>query len=156
MSSRFPTHSIVLPDGHVISDERERHDMEFVHASLAGTYWGSDRPRALTARCWANGLCLGVYAVNGEQAGFARALTDYAVRAHLTDVFIRRSSRGLGLGKALIEAVLAHPELATVDHWTLATADAQALYTPHGFRPGAESDRWMALVRGERKDAPAT
>jgi GNAT superfamily N-acetyltransferase len=147
MSSGFPVHSIVLPDRHVISDERERHDMDFVHASLADTYWGADRPRALTERCWANSLCLGVYAVNGEQAGFARVLTDYALRAHLTDVFVRRSSRGLGLGKALIEAILNHPALSTVDHWTLSTDDAQGLYARHGFTPGAESDRWMSLVR---------
>ncbi len=140
-------HSVSLPKGYVISDERARIDMEFVHASLADAYWAIGRPRALTERSWANCLCFGIYAPAGDQVGFARLLTDYAFRAHLGDVFVHKSSRGLGLGKALIETILSHPELATVWNWTLKTSDAQGLYARFGFRLSEGDGKWMTLDR---------
>ena len=136
-----------LPDGHEISDERARLDMPFVLASLAGVYWTRDRAAGLTERSWANCLCLGVYAPAGTQVGFCRVLTDYALRAHLGDVFIRPESRGAGLSKALVEALLGHPELATVNHWTLTTGDAHGLYARYGFRLDEGDGRKMALDR---------
>ncbi len=140
-------HSVVLPSGHVISDDRPRLDMEFVHASLARTHWAANRPRHLTERSWANCLCFGVYAPDATQLGFARLLTDYTLRAHLGDVFIDPAARGLGLGKALVGTILQHPELATVEHWTLTTSDAHALYRRYGFRLGEGDGRWMTLDR---------
>ncbi|MFC0410644.1 GNAT family N-acetyltransferase [Roseomonas elaeocarpi] len=150
-------HTVTLPDGHEISDDRARLDMEFVHASLADAYWARGRSRDLTERSWAHCLCLGLYAPNGAPAGFARVLTDYTFRAHLADVFIRPASRGLGLGVALVDTILRHPELGTVTHWTLTTADAQELYTRFGFRRSEADDRWMTrtLAQSTAWDAPA-
>ena len=145
-------HTVELPSGYVISDDRSRLDMEFVHGSLAGTYWAIGRPRALTERSWANCLCFGIYAPDGAQAGFGRLLTDYALRAHLGDVFIQAASRGHGLGKALIETILAHPELTTVWHWTLTTTDAHGLYARYGFRHGVDDPKWMTLDRTPHGD----
>lgn len=140
-------HAVTRPDGYVISDERARLDMAFVHAALAATYWARDRPRAVTERSWANCLCFGIYAPQGGQVGCGRLLTDYALRAHLGDVFIDPSARGIGLSKSLVETILAHPALRTVTHWTLTTADAHALYARYGFRPGEADANWMTLVR---------
>jgi len=140
-------HAVSLPNGYVISDDRGRLDMDFVCHSLAGAYWAIGRPRALTERSWANCLCFGIYAPDGAQVGFGRLLTDYAFRAHLGDVFIQPAARGLGLGKALVETILAHPELATVANWTLTTADAHGLYAQYGFRPGEVDNKWMTLDR---------
>ncbi len=140
-------HAVTVPNGFTISDERSRLDMDFVLRSLAGAYWAVGRPQAVTERSWANCLCLGVYAPDGTQVGFARVLTDYAMRAHLGDVFIHPDVRGQGLGKALVETILAHPELETVGHWTLVTADAHGLYARHGFRLGEADGKWMVLDR---------
>jgi GNAT superfamily N-acetyltransferase len=140
-------HAVTLSNGYVISDDRTRIDMEFVHNSLSSAYWAVNRPRAVTERSATNCLCFGIYAPGGVQIGFARLLTDYALRAHLADVFIEPAMRGLGLGKALIKIILAHPELATVTHWTLTTADAQGLYAKYGFRPGEADGTWMTMVR---------
>ena len=146
-------HLVTLPDGHTISDDRQRQDMEFVHDALAGAHWARTRPRAITERSWANCLCFGVYAPDGGQVGFARLLTDYAMRAHLGDVFIRPASRGRGLSKALLETILSHPDLVTVTHWTLTTSDAHELYRRYGFRVAESDGRWMTLERGV--NAPA-
>lgn len=139
-------HTVTLANGYTISDERTRLDMAFVHASLAEVYWAENRLRAVTERSFANCLCFGVYAPD-RQVGFARLLTDYAMRAHLGDVFIEPKARGFGLGKALVTTILAHPELTTVDHWTLTTADAHGLYAQFGFRADAANTRWMTLDR---------
>ena len=139
-------HGVTLPNGYTISDDRARLDMAFVHAALANVYWAADRPRAVTERSFANCLCFGVYAPS-QQTGFARLLTDYATRAHLGDVFIRPEARGLGLGKALVATILAHPELTTVSHWPLTTADAHGLYAQFGFRADAVNMRSMTLDR---------
>ena len=140
-------HAVSLPNGYVISDDHARLDMQLIHASLAGMYWAISRPRALTERSWANCLCFGIYAPDGAQVGFGRLLTDYTFRAHLADVYILPVARGLGLGKMLMEAILAHPELATVRNWTLTTADAQGLYAQFGFQPGKADNTWMTLNR---------
>lgn len=139
-------HAVTLPNGYTISDDRARLDMEFVHGSLAQVYWAADRPHAVTERSFAHCLCFGIYAPT-HQVGFARLLTDYALRAHLGDVFIRPEARGLGLGKALVETILAHPELTTVTHWTLTTADAHGLYARFGFRADSANAAWMTLER---------
>ena len=144
-------HEIMLPDGHVISDDRARLDMAFVHGVLAEAYWSIGRSPSLTERSWANCLCFGVYAPDGIQAGCARLLTDYTFRAHLADLVIRPASRGMGLGVALVAAILAHPELVTVTHWTLNTGDAHGLYARFGFRSGGSDRSWMTLERPGRR-----
>jgi GNAT superfamily N-acetyltransferase len=140
-------HTVRLSSGYEISDDRSRIDMGHVHEALASAYWAVSRSRELTDRSWANCLCFGVYAPDGGQVGFARLLTDYAMRAHLGDVFIDTASRGLGLSKALVETILAHPELQTVGNWTLTTADAHGLYARYGFRLGEADGKWMTLER---------
>ena len=142
-------HEITLPNGHLVSDDRARLDMPFVLDSLETTAWGAGRPRGVITRSWANCLPFGIYAPAGGMAGFARLLTDYALRAHLGDVYIRPASRGLGLGKALVETILAHPALATVTRWTLSTTDAHGLYARYGFQTFQSDGRWMTLDRRE-------
>ncbi len=140
-------HEVALPDGHVIHDDPARLDMAFVHEMLAGVPWTIGRPPALADRSWANCLRFGIRAPDGSPAGCARVLTDYALRAHLADLVIRPASRGHGLAVALVTAILAHPELATVTRWTLATADAHRLYARFGFRSHGSDADWMTLDR---------
>lgn len=136
-------HAVALPSGHEISDDRARLDMDYVFASLNQTYWAHDRPRALLERSWSNCLPIGLYTPAGQQQGFARILTDFALRAHIGDVFLDPAIRGQGLGKTLIATILAHPDLATVENWTLTTGDAHGLYTRFGFNLFQHDGCWM-------------
>jgi GNAT superfamily N-acetyltransferase len=140
-------HAVTLANGYVISDDRARIDMAFVHASLRHAYWAKGRDQALTERSFAHCLCFGIYAPDGSPVGFARLLTDYTFRAHLGDVFIDPRARGLGLGRALVGTILLHPELTTVLNWTLKTRDAHGLYAKFGFRANAADPNWMTLDR---------
>jgi GNAT superfamily N-acetyltransferase len=91
-----------------------------------------------------NSLCFGVYD-GDEQVGFARVVTDAATFAYLGDVFVLPPHRGRGLGKQLMEEVMAHPDVQGVRRFMLATADAHALYERFGFHAPRDPDRLMEL-----------
>jgi GNAT superfamily N-acetyltransferase len=67
--------------------------------------------------------------------GFSRVLTDYVYKAILFDVIVAPPARGRGLGRRLLDAVLAHPALAGVRHFELyCRTDVIPFYARWGFR----------------------
>jgi GNAT superfamily N-acetyltransferase len=95
-----------------------------------------------------NSLCFGLYK-NDAMHGFGRIITDYATFAYLADVFIVKKERGIGLGKTLVEFILAYPSIKDVRRWMLGTMDAHQLYRPYGFSEVANPKRWMERLVGE-------
>ena len=121
-----------MTDRYVISSDRARIDAEFVIQSLRGTYWAADRPREVILESIANSLCFGVFAPDQRQVGFARVVTDGTTFSWLADVFVAEAHRRRGLGRRLVQEVLAHPGVARTRVY-LATRDAHAVYEPFGF-----------------------
>jgi GNAT superfamily N-acetyltransferase len=132
--------------GYEISTDRSRLDRRAIHAFLTEAYWSPGVPFDVVDRSIDRSLCFGLYAPGGEQAGFARVVTDAASFAYLGDVYVLEEHRGRGLGKWLVETALDHPDLAGVRRLVLATADAHSLYARFGFRP-ADSGRVMERLR---------
>lgn len=139
-----------------ISTDRARIDRSLVHAFLSReSYWAVGVSRETVDRSIDGSIPFGLYE-DGRQVGFARAVTDGATFAWIADVFVVASHRRRGLGRRLVEAVLAHPEVAAARHVLLATADAHGLYTGYGFTPLAEPHRWLSRRRSDREPfAPA-
>ena len=133
-----------------ISTDHTRLDIAYIHRYLSEEcYWAIGRSREVVEKSIANSLNFGVYD-DDRQLGFARVVTDYATFAWLCDVFIDAAYRGQGLGKRLVAAVVADPELQGLRNFILATRDAHALYRQYGgFEPLAAPDRWMARPRKE-------
>ncbi len=121
-------------DGYLISTDPARLDREAIWRFLRTTYWSPNVARDVVERAIENSLVFGMYSPTGDQAGFARVVTDRARFAWLADVFVLESHRGVGLGVWLIETVLAHPDLGAV-RFVLGTADAHGLYARFGFEP---------------------
>lgn len=120
-----------------ISTDRGRLDVGLVHGFLSGdSYWARGVSREVVERSMEHSLCFGAYA-RGEQVGFARAVTDRATFGWLADVFVVPAHRGRGVGRMLVEAALAHPDLQSLRRWVLATADAQDVYRALGFEDAA-------------------
>jgi nitroimidazol reductase NimA-like FMN-containing flavoprotein (pyridoxamine 5'-phosphate oxidase superfamily)/GNAT superfamily N-acetyltransferase len=134
--------------GITISTDRALLDLEAIHGFLAGSYWAAGVSRETIARSIANSLCFGAYD-DGKQVGFARVISDYATYAYLADVFVAESHRGRGLGKALIAAVVAHPNLQGLRRFMLGTRDANGLYRRFGFRSVRSPERWMEIADPE-------
>jgi GNAT superfamily N-acetyltransferase len=120
-----------------ISTDPAALDVTLIHQFLSErTSWARGIPRATVERAIANSLCFGAY-LEGRQVGFARVTTDRATFAYLADVFVVEAERGKGVSKALMAAVLAHPELQGLRRFMLATSDAHELYARYGFTPPA-------------------
>ncbi len=130
-------------DGFEISTDPARLDRAAIWGFLTTAYWSVGVEREVTERAIDNSLAFGLYAPDGSQAGFARAVTDQARFAWLADVFVLPAHRGGGLGVWLVGTVLDHPEISGL-RVLLATADAHGLYARFGFQP-TESGRMMEL-----------
>ena len=126
----------------VISTDRDRLDLDAVHDYISTSYWAAGMPRDVLERAVENSLIFGIYD-GPRQAGFARAITDRATYAYLSDVFVVEEYRGRGLSKWLMECILAHPDLQGLRRFALFTRDAQGLYERYGFGPALGASTYM-------------
>ncbi|TKT76850.1 GNAT family N-acetyltransferase [Aquamicrobium sp. LC103] len=117
-----------------ISFDLSRIDFDRTSALIRQSYWGAKRTDDIHRRAFAHSICA-IALIDGEQVGFARASGDRAIFARISDVIVWPEHRGAGIGRALVQALLDHPELATVSTWMLATSDAHGLYARFGFEP---------------------
>jgi GNAT superfamily N-acetyltransferase len=133
---------------YTLSTDKARLDLGLIHDYLSHrSYWAQGRPFEIVKRSVEHSLCFGVYH-GREQAAFARVVTDYATFAWLCDVFVLEAHRGQGLGKWLVECVVAHPDLLTVKQVLLATRDAHELYRHYGgFEPMPTPEKLMVRTR---------
>ena len=133
-------------DGYEVSDDPARPDRRVIHDFLAtDAYWIASITPAMVERMIGGALCFGVYDPRRLQVGFARVITDRATRAWLADVFILEPERGRGLGRWLVECILAHPDLQGLRRWILSTLDAHELYRQFGFAELEDPQRMMEL-----------
>lgn len=131
-----------------ISTDRDRIDRELVHAFLSEqSYWARWRTREQNDRIIDNSLVFGVFE-DGRQIAHARVVTDGITFGYLGDVFVVPEAQGRGIGKALVEAVLEHPQVRDVLRIALLTEDAHGLYERYGFAPLDDVDRWMQRKGG--------
>jgi GNAT superfamily N-acetyltransferase len=129
-----------------IRTDPHRLDIDAIHAFLSRSFWAEGIPKDLVAKAIANSLCFGLFD-GTSQVGFARVVTDRATFAYLCDVYVLESHRGHGLGKWLIETVMAHPDLQGLRRFQLVTRDAHGLYSRHGFEPPLNPERHMEIFR---------
>ena len=126
-----------------VTTEKARIDFDRVFAFLNGeAYWSGGIPRELFDRAMANSLCFAGLMGN-ETIAFARVISDFATFANLVDVFVAPGYRGSGYSKALMDAVMAHPDLQGLRRFMLATRDAHGLYAQYGFHAPRLPDTLM-------------
>ena len=132
-------------------------DVDAIHAYLARSYWAAGISRERVARSLERSLCFGLFD-GARQIGFARVVTDAATFAYLADVYVLEEYRGRGLGKRLVDAVRAHPDLADLRRFVLWTRDAHGLYEQFGFARLGDQPGLMGIVHAfgysHREGAP--
>ena len=121
-------------------------DLDTIHAFLTETYWSPGISRELVARAAANSICAIARDENGALTGFARAVTDRVHFAWIADVMVTPAHQGKGLGRAMVAALKAHPELQGLRRWLLATRDAHGVYAALGFHALAKPERFMEVT----------
>lgn len=126
-----------------IDTDKRRLDIAAIHRFLSNeAYWAKNRTLEQTQTAIENSLCFGVYR-GREQIGFARVISDKATFAYIGDVFVIESERGKGLGKWLMEVIVAQSDLQNLRRWLLATRDAHGLYKQYEFDELRFPERWM-------------
>jgi GNAT superfamily N-acetyltransferase len=131
----------MLPADFEISSDRKRVDLAVVHGYLSTSYWATGRSRATVEQAIRNSLCFGVYHA-GRQVAFGRAITDHAVFAYFADIFVVPEYQRRGIGKALVAAMLDHPDIRGLPV-VLRTRDAHGLYERFGFKEMPRPDEMM-------------
>lgn len=131
-----------LPPGYELTFDPARIDAVAAHAFLTQSYWSPGIPLDLVQKAIANSLCVAIW--HGDaQIAFARVISDHATFAWLADVHVLEAHRGQGLSKAMVAALLAHPELQGLRRWALSTLDAHSLYQPFGWDAPRAPERLM-------------
>ena len=126
----------------LVSDDRQKLDIPFIHQVLSKSYWAENIPLATVEQAINHSISFGVY-LNEKQVGFARVISDRATFAYLADVFITEEFRGNGFSKKLMETIHAHPDLQGIRRWMLITRDAQPLYRQFAWTDITYPERFM-------------
>jgi GNAT superfamily N-acetyltransferase len=129
-----------LGDGYELDDDRDRIDVDAVHAYISEAYWATGRPREEMARLVREAQrVVGLYK-DGAQIGFCRAFSDDMSFAYLADVYVLEEHRGRGLGLELVREMIENGPYAQ-RRWLLHTRDMHGLYAKLGF--GEPGERLM-------------
>ncbi|MEM9151326.1 MAG: GNAT family N-acetyltransferase [Cyanobacteria bacterium P01_F01_bin.3] len=99
----------------------------------AAAFWAKDRRPEEMERAIAHSNPV-VTAWDGDNIiGFSRATSDGVFRATIWDVVIHPDYQGAGLGRRLVETLIAHPHMNQVERTYLMTTHQQRFYERIGF-----------------------
>ncbi len=130
----------------LLSSDKQRLDMDFVHAYLTRSYWSEQIPLETVKQAAENSLALGLY-LDNSQIGYCRIITDFTTFAYLADVFVIEEARGNGYSVWMMAQLQAIPELKGLRRWLLATRDAHLLYEKSGWKPLANPSFFMEISK---------
>ncbi|KAL3925954.1 MAG: hypothetical protein SGILL_000055 [Bacillariaceae sp.] len=135
-----------------------------IHQCLTNdTYWAPNISLDVVSKAFQNSLCFGVLQVNDKSdrdhsdtptatentmVAFARVVTDYATFGYISDVYVKPEYRGCGIGKNLLQGIMADEELKGMRRLMLATKDAHKLYQQAGFSALEYPQFFMEVYRG--------
>ena len=96
-------------------------------------FWASGRNFEDLAKAISYSCPVGTAWNEETLVGFARATSDGVYRATIWDVVIHDDYQGAGLGRRLVETVLAHPHMSSVERTYLMTTNQKHFYKRVGF-----------------------
>ncbi len=120
-------------------------NLKTIHTFLSNSYWAPGIPLETIRRSMENSLCFGVFC-DERQVAFARVVTDRATFAYLCDVFVVEDFQFQGVGKWLMQQIMAHRDLQGLRRFCLATRDAHTLYAQFGFQALAKPESMMEII----------
>jgi GNAT superfamily N-acetyltransferase len=123
--------------------------MDFIKVTgmLTKAYWCEgikiDEVKAGAVR---SAVVVGAF-LDGEQIGYARAVSDLSRIAILMDVYVDERYRRQGVGQRMVRSIQNNKSLKDVRLWILKTRDAHGVYAKCGFQPLADPTQWMTLQK---------
>jgi GNAT superfamily N-acetyltransferase len=112
-------------------------------------FWSKDRDRPDVVKMLAaTQIIIGLVDDRDRLVGFTRVLTDFVYRATIFDVIVKPTHRKMGLGVQLIDAVINHPELQSIESFSLyCLAEMIPFYERWGFTADLGEMKLMRLAR---------
>lgn len=117
----------------LLTYQLEEMDTDVVCQFILDSYWGKSLNRDQIIKSFNLSSCVGLL-LNGQQVGFARAISDGATSAYLKDFIVLDAFQRRGFGRLLMQGLLKHPDLKEVPSWYLGTKDAHDFYESLGFK----------------------
>lgn len=135
-----------------IEDGFEHMDFDTVTDMLSDTYWSKGISKQEVIKGASNSaLVVGIFTKDHRQIGYSRVISDKTRFAYILDVIVDEEYRKQGVGQAMVNYILTHPDLDDVYQWLLITKDAHEVYRKVGFSPVKQPGGWME-IRNERPD----
>lgn len=136
----------------VIEEGFNKMDFDTITHLLSDTYWSKGISKQEVVKGASNSaLVVGVFNEAHEQIAYSRVISDKTRFAYVLDVIVDEAYRKQGVGQAMVNFILTHPELDDVYQWLLITKDAHGVYQKVGFGPVKQPGGWME-IRNERPD----
>ena len=89
-------------------------------ALYSDEFWCNTRKRADVEKMLENShIVLGVIDSEANLIGFVRILTDFTYKATIYDLIVHPQWRNNNIGKLLMDEVINHPELRSIEHFDL-------------------------------------
>lgn len=102
---------------------------------LEGQYWRlTSSSMEIERAIMASSAWVGLLSPEGDLLGAARATTDTAWTGMISDVVVLPEQRRKGIGSALMDLLLKHPQVRDVKRLRLGTMDQMRLYERYGFK----------------------
>jgi GNAT superfamily N-acetyltransferase len=133
--------------GYHITTDKAQLQPEVIHAWLTEhAYWCKHIPFEVVKKAFDNSYTIGVLK-DSRQIAYGRFITDYAVFAHLADVYVEEAHRGKGLGKKMMDILMGLDWVKSLRSMTLGTLDAHELYRKYGFGDLQRPERRMEIIK---------
>ncbi len=131
---------------YTIKDGFDNMDFAKVTEMLAAAYWtpGIQMDEVIQG-AQNSALNVGAFDSNHHQIGYLRIISDKTRFAYILDVIVDEGYRKQGIGEAMMNYVLAHPDMKLVYQWLLITRDAHEFYKRLGFKVTERGNDWMEI-----------
>lgn len=130
---------------HVIEALNDKHVEELV-ALYQSEWWSKDRTLGDVKKMLLNtDILFALIETSSDRlVGFTRVLTDRVYRAIVFDVIVASDKRGKKLGMILMNAVIAHPDLKTIESLELhCLPELEPFYAKWGFARNSSGTRTL-------------
>ena len=113
-------------------------------------FWSDKRTRQDVVKMLASSdVIIGLVDECDRLIGITRVLTDFVYRAMIFDVIIKPTHRKMGLGAKLMDAVLNHPKLQTVENFALSCLPHMVpFYERWGFSDDVGEIKFLRRTKG--------
>jgi N-acetylglutamate synthase-like GNAT family acetyltransferase len=133
----------------IVTNQLSEEQIRQLHRLYKKEWWTKDRTLEETRKVVkGSSLVFGICEMPSNRlVGFARVLTDWVFKALIFDVIVDESYQNTGLGRQLMDNIVAHTDLKQVKHFELyCLPEKQVFYQKWGFSNDVANCSLMRMI----------